>query len=116
MLSQAGYLPPFAAYTARMAEHAAVIDVSRYYPASGRRDDLLAAMRRLAAGAAEAEGCFGAQVCTSDRDPEALVALSRWASADALSDFADAPAFVAERDALSGLLARPAERDHYRST
>lgn len=98
-----------------MAEHAAVIDVSRYYPASGKRDELLQAMRMLAAEAAETDGCFGAQVCASDRDPEALVGISRWRDAAALDAFASAPEFVSRRQGLTSLLGRPAERDHYRS-
>jgi quinol monooxygenase YgiN len=97
-----------------MAEHAAVIDVSRYYPSPGRRDELLAAMRTLAGMAASSEGCFGAQVCGSDRDQEALVAISRWASDEALHSFDTAPDFVTEREALTTLLARPADREHFR--
>jgi len=98
-----------------MPEHAVVVDVSKYYAADGRRDDLLSAMRRMAAAASSAEGCFGAQVCTSDRDAEAVVAISRWASAEALDSFAQSPDFVGERDQLRSLLGRPAEREHYRS-
>ena len=97
-----------------MADHATVIDVSRYYPSEGKRDELLAAMRRLAGAASSAPGCFGAQVCASDRDGEALVAISRWESDQALEQFARDPAFVSDRDGLAGLLAREAEREHYR--
>jgi|SRR5215467_465989 len=97
-----------------MAEHAVVIDVSRYYAASGRREELLAAMQRLAVTASGWEGCFGAQVCVSDRDEEALVAISRWESEEGLDAFANSPAFVAERERMSSLLARPAEHEHFR--
>lgn len=99
-----------------MADHATFIDVSRYYPAEGRRDELLEAMRRLARAASGSAGCFGAQVCASDLNPEALVAVSRWESAAALDGFAASPDFMAERESLSGLLARPAEREHLSST
>lgn len=99
-----------------MAEHATVVDVSKYYPAGGRRDDLLGAMHQLADAATKAPGCFGAQVCTSDRDSEALAALSRWESADALDAFANSAAFVAQREQMASLLGRPAEHEHYRST
>lgn len=98
-----------------MADHAVVIDVSRYYPASGKREELLTAMHALAATTSGSEGCFGAQVCASDRDEEALVAISRWASYQALEAFADSPEFVAEWERMSFLLARPAEREHFRS-
>ena len=55
-----------------MTERAAIIDVSRYHPAPGQREALLDVMRRMASKATSAEGCFGAQVCESDQDPEAL--------------------------------------------
>ena len=97
-----------------MADHASVIDVSRYYPAQGKRQELLAAMKQLAEKAASAKGCFGAQACESDHDREALVAVSRWASQADLDAFAAAPEFVEERRRLSSLLARQAEREHLR--
>lgn len=99
-----------------MAEHATVIDVSRYYPAEGKRDGLVNAMKRLASAAADAPGCFGSQVCTSERDPEALIAVSRWESAAALQAFADSPEFVAERQGLTDLLGRESVREHLTST
>lgn len=98
-----------------MAEHATVVDVSRYYPAGGKRDELLDAMRGLASAASSANGCFGAQVCTSDQDGEALVAVSRWESQAALDAFAADPGFVGERERLAGLLGKPAEREHLHS-
>lgn len=98
-----------------MAEHATVIDVSRYHPADGRRDELLAAMRRIASAASEASGCFGSQVCVSEGDPDALVAVSRWESAEALKRFAESPDFVSEREGLAGLLGRDAVREHLSS-
>jgi quinol monooxygenase YgiN len=95
-------------------EHASVIDVSRYYPASGKRDELLSAMKRMAQRAAESKGCFGAQACVSDHDQDALVAISRWESQSALDGFANSPEFVHERDGMTSLLSRPAHREHLR--
>lgn len=95
-----------------MPEHATVLDVSRYYPASERRADLVEAMRRLASSAAKSPGCFGAQVCTSDRDGDALVAVSRWESQAALDAFAADSEFVEQRESLAALLGRPATREH----
>ena len=60
-----------------MPEHAAIIDVSRYYPAPGKRQELLDAMRTLASSASSSQGCFGAQACESDQDAETLVADGR---------------------------------------
>jgi quinol monooxygenase YgiN len=95
-----------------MAEHASVIDVSRYYPAEGKRQDLLAAMKELAERAASSHGCFGAQACASDQDHDALVAISRWASQADLDAFANSPDFVQERQRLSALLSAQAQREH----
>jgi quinol monooxygenase YgiN len=97
-----------------MAEHAAVIDISRYYPAPGKRDELLAAMKRMAERAAASKGCFGAQACESDQDRDALVAVSRWDSQSSLDGFAQSPDFVTEREQLSSLLAKSAQREHLR--
>lgn len=98
-----------------MAEHATVVDVSRYYPAAGKREELIQAMHRLAQQAASSPGCFGAQVCVSDAEPEALVAVSRWESKEALQGFSEAQSFVAERETLASLLAKPAAREHLKS-
>ena len=97
-----------------MAEHAAVVNVSRYRPAPGKRSALLAAMKRMAERAAETKGCFGAQACESDQDREDLIAVSRWESAQALNAFADTAESIAEQDHLKGLLAGPARRENLR--
>jgi quinol monooxygenase YgiN len=97
-----------------MTEHAAVIDVSRYYPAPGKRDELLRAMRQMADRAASSDGCFGAQACDSDQDEEALIAVSRWESQSSLDRFAQSPEFIHEREQLTSLLSKPARREHLR--
>jgi len=97
-----------------MAEHAAVVNVSRYRPAPGKRSDLMAAMKRMAARAADARGCFGAQACESDQDKEDLIAVSRWESVQALEAFSSAATSVTEQDHLKGLLAGPARRENLR--
>jgi quinol monooxygenase YgiN len=90
-----------------MAEHAVVVNVSRYSPAPGRREELVDAMHRMAERAAGAEGCFGAQTCTSDDDPNDLVALSRWRSTDALQQFHLDATSIAEQERLGTLLSSP---------
>jgi quinol monooxygenase YgiN len=97
-----------------MTEHAAVIDVSHYYPAEGKREELLAAMRRIAEKAAASKGCFGAQTCDSDQDHDALIAVSRWDSQSSLDGFAKSADFISEREHLTQLLAKPAYREHLR--
>lgn len=95
-----------------MLDHAVVIDVSRYHAAPGKKDELLAAMKQLAERAAAAEGCFGAQACSSDQAPDSLVAVSRWKSVEALQAFADDAASLAEREQLTALLDRPTQHEH----
>jgi|SRR5579864_4266479 len=95
-----------------MTEHAAVIDVSRYYPAPGKREELLRAMKQMADRAASSDGCFGAQACDSDQDEEALIAVSRWESQAALDSFAQSPEFVHDTEQMTSLLSKPARREH----
>lgn len=97
-----------------MAEHAAVINVSRYRPAPGQRKELLAAMKRMAARAADAAGCFGAQACESDQDKEDLIAISRWESAQAVEAFSSTAASLAEHEHLQTLLGAPPRRENLR--
>jgi quinol monooxygenase YgiN len=97
-----------------MTEHAAVVNVSRYRPAPGKRTDLLSAMQRMAKRAADAPGCFGAQACESDQDREDLIAVSRWESTEALEAFSNTAGSVAEQEHLEGLLAGPARRENLR--
>jgi quinol monooxygenase YgiN len=89
-----------------------VVNVSRYRPASGKRQELMSAMKRMAERASEAKGCFGAQACESDRDREDLIAVSRWESADALHSFSNTAASTAEQEHLKGLLSGPAQREN----
>jgi quinol monooxygenase YgiN len=97
-----------------MTERAGVIDVSRYYPAPDKRDELLRAMKQMAERAASSDGCFGAQACDSDQDGDALIAVSRWESQTSLDRFAQSPEFVRDREQLTSLLSKPARREHLR--
>ena len=95
-----------------MEEHAAVLDVSRYRPADGKREEMLTEMKKIAARAIDAEGCFGAQVCTSNTDSGALIAVSRWKSRQALEKFSNEVQSIAARDKLTQLLAGRAQHEH----
>jgi quinol monooxygenase YgiN len=97
-----------------MAEHAAVVNVSRYQPAAGKRTELLSAMRRMAVRAADAKDCYGAQACESDQDRNDLIAISRWKSAEALHAFSNTAQSAADQEHLTGLLAGPARRENLR--
>jgi quinol monooxygenase YgiN len=70
-----------------MAEHAGLIQVITFRPAPGRRDELLALCAETQERAAAADGCFGAQTCTVDDDPDAVVAISRWRDRHSLEVF-----------------------------
>jgi quinol monooxygenase YgiN len=95
-----------------MDEHAVVLDVSRYRPADGKRDQMLAEMKRIAERANEADGCFGAQVCTSNTDSGTLVAVSRWKSRQALEKFSSEVATMASQEKLTDLLGGRAQHEH----
>jgi quinol monooxygenase YgiN len=95
-----------------MDEHASVVDVSRYRPADGKRDEMIAEMKKIAERASKSEGCFGAQVCTSNSDSGALVAVSRWKSRQALEKFSSEVQSVAARDKLTELLGGRAQHEH----
>jgi quinol monooxygenase YgiN len=95
-----------------MEEHAVVLDVSRYRPADGKREEMLTEMKKIAARANDAEGCFGAQVCTSNTDKETIVAVSRWKSRQALEKFSNEVQSIASHDKLTQLLAGHAQHEH----
>ncbi len=70
-----------------MTEHAGLIQVITFRPAPGLRDELLALCAETQERAAAADGCFGAQTCTVDDDPDAVVAISRWRDRHSLEAF-----------------------------
>jgi quinol monooxygenase YgiN len=70
-----------------MTEHAGLIQVTTFRPAAGRRDEVLALCAGTQARAAAADGCFGAQTCTVDEDPDAVAAISRWRDRYSLEAF-----------------------------
>jgi quinol monooxygenase YgiN len=87
-----------------MTEHASLIQVTTFRPAPGRRDEVLALCAESQERAAAADGCFGAQTCTVDEDPDAVVAISRWRDRPSLEAFQAAEGGsppVGVRDALS---------------
>ena len=70
-----------------MTEHAGLIQVTTFRPAPGRRDEVLALCAETQQRAAAADGCFGAQTCTVDEDPDAVAAISRWRDRRSLEAF-----------------------------
>jgi quinol monooxygenase YgiN len=95
-----------------MEEHAAVLDVSRYRPADGKREEMLTEMKKIAARATEADGCFGAQVCSSNSDKGTLIAVSRWKSRQALEAFSNEVQSITSQKRLTDLLDGRAHHEH----
>ena len=87
-----------------MAEHAGLIQVTTFRAAAGRRDELLALCAETQERAATADGCFGAQTCTAEEDPDAVVTISRWRDRHSLEAFQPAEGGsppIAVRDVLT---------------
>jgi len=70
-----------------MNDHATVVRVERHEPGAGRRDEVAGVLKTLAETARDANGCFGAQVATSDREPTQVTLISRWESEEAMKRF-----------------------------
>jgi quinol monooxygenase YgiN len=61
-----------------MAEHAQIIRLARYRPDPGQRETMLAQLQEQVQAMRSLPGLFGAQVCTSQEDPDVLIVVSRW--------------------------------------
>ena len=96
-----------------MAEHATVIRVVRYVPAQGKRDEVQKRLQDGAQQIREMEGCFGAQICSSNQSPDTLVAVSRWASQAALDRFLNESSST--RGQLAELLSGAPVQEHLTS-
>src|SRR2546421_10168041 len=102
-----------------MTEQAGLIQVTTFRAAPGRRDEVLALCAQTQERAAVADGCFGAQTCTVDEDPDAVAAISRWRDRRSLEAFQAAEGGstpVREGDVLlDGPVPRQQARVGYRS-
>ena len=77
-----------------MNDHARVIRVERHEPGAGRRDEVAGMLKLAAETAREAQGCFGAQVTSSDQQPTQVVLIERWESEEAMRRFHERPEFT----------------------
>jgi quinol monooxygenase YgiN len=93
-----------------MAEHASIVRLTRFQPASGKRDELIRRLEDGAEGIRQLEGCFGAQICTVRESPDVIVAISRWASQAAVDDFLRTT--EAQRADIARLAASPPSSEH----
>jgi quinol monooxygenase YgiN len=94
-------------------DHASLVRVTHFYPSDGNRDTLVGLLKAIADSARKAPGCFGGQVCSSDQDPEAVVAISRWQDREAMDRFHDTPDFSGVMREVQPTLARPSRTEHY---
>ena len=63
-----------------MTEHAGVVRITTFTTDDARRDRLVESLQQMCEDARNAEGCFGAQVCSVEFRPEAVAVVSRWRS------------------------------------
>lgn len=96
-----------------MNDHARVVRLSRHFPATGRRDEVAGVLKAVADAMRDAAGCFGAQVASSDRDPEQIVLISRWESVEALERFNQSPEFTGFERELESSLEGPPEGESF---
>ncbi len=85
-----------------MNEHASVVRVERHQPGAGKRDEVAGVLRSAAEALRDAKGCFGAQVASSDRNPDQLVLIERWDSDEAMRSFHQRPEFTSLERSLDG--------------
>jgi len=88
-----------------MNDHASVVRVARHQPAAGRRDEVAGVLKSAAEAARDASGCFGAQVASSDREPDQVMLIERWESSEAMQKFHAQPDFTSLQRTIEGSLA-----------
>ena len=85
-----------------MNDHASVVRVERHAVGAGKRDEVAGVLKSAAEAARDASGCFGAQVASSDREPEQIVLIERWKSAEDMESFHQRPEFTSLERSLEG--------------
>ena len=85
-----------------MNDHARVVRVERHEAGAGKRDEVAGVLKSAAEALRDAKGCFGAQVASSDREPNQMVLIERWESAEAMRAFHERPEFTSLERTLDG--------------
>lgn len=98
---------------ANMSEHASVVRVTTFVPAEGRRQELIQHLAEMAVGVRQQDGCFGAQICEPDDQPDAVTVISRWRDEAALGSLREGAGTGMEQ--VSALVAGPPATTHFRS-
>jgi quinol monooxygenase YgiN len=70
-----------------MTEHAGVVRITTYTTDADRWAQLIDALHRRSDEVRDAEGCFGAQVCSVEDRPDAVAVVSRWRSRNDLDSY-----------------------------
>jgi quinol monooxygenase YgiN len=94
-------------------DHATLVRVTHFYPSEGNRDSLVGLLKTIADSARGAQGCFGGQVCDSDQDTEAVVAISRWQDRESMDRFHESAEFGGVMREIQPTLARPSRTEHF---
>src|SRR2546428_6140412 len=97
------------------ADHATLVRVTHFYPSEGNRDTAVGLLKAIAESARKAPGCYGAQICASDQDPEAVVTVSRWHDRGAMDRFQESPDFSGVMREVQPAMARPSRTEHYQT-
>ncbi len=98
-----------------MSEHAKVVRVATVRPQTGREAELIEVARRQAELLSSLDGCFGAQVCRSDRNPESITVISRWRDQPSLDAYYGSGDFMRARNEALQLVTEQRSVEHYTS-
>jgi quinol monooxygenase YgiN len=85
-----------------MNDHARVVRVERHEASAGKHDEVAGVLKSAAEALRDAKGCFGAQVASSDRDPNEVVLIERWESREAMEAFHSRSEFTSLERTLDG--------------
>jgi heme-degrading monooxygenase HmoA len=95
-----------------MSDHARTIRVTTFTAAEGQLDALIEAASANASDAAEADGCFGAQVLRPEGQDNAVAVISRWRDRTDLQRFLDTHEGIAH-EAVGPHVAGAVTSTHY---
>jgi quinol monooxygenase YgiN len=91
-----------------------VVAVADMYGVSGRRAELVEALRAGERGAAGRPGCLRYTFAALVAEPDHYVLVGEWRDQAAMDAHYDSPEFASFQASLHGLLARPSEMVMYR--
>jgi quinol monooxygenase YgiN len=90
-----------------------ILAIAEMFGISGRRQELVAALRREELAAAAEDGCTRYVFAATLVDPDTFLLVSEWVSQDALDAHYRSAEFATLQHDLHGLLARPSAMTVY---